>query len=265
MKTPHISVITATRNVEQTLPALYDSLLKQSSENFEWVVADSQSNDGTVGLLRKFSHESSWVRYISEPDFGLYHAINKGLAIAQGQYYVVAGADDVFARDALLNYERAVSQSNADVILARVRRGGRVIGGFHPNKSWVGHSKVFAGSHSLGMLFRRALHLRFGYYSPRFPLLADGYFLKNLLASNSVEFMDADFISGRFAEGGVTTVSKLQILAETWQIQMMTEPLPALQMILFIGKLIVRYPAIARELLRAKKAKIAHTLTSERD
>jgi hypothetical protein len=77
--------------------------------------------------------------------------------------------------------------------------------------------------------------------------------------------MDADFISGRFAEGGVTTVSKLQILAETWQIQMMTEPLPALQMILFIGKLIVRYPAIARELLRAKKAKIAHTLTSERD
>lgn len=247
-----ISVVTATRNARTTISALYDSLARQSHGNFEWVVIDACSDDGTVDLLQDFANRSPWVRFVSEPDFGFYHALNKALALANGTYYVVAGADDLFEADALANYVGCAVETGADVVLARVSRGGKIVGGFHPEKSWISHARVFAGSHSVGMLFRKQIHNRFGLYSRRFPLLADGYFLKLLLHSGSVKFVEAQFVAGTFAEGGMSAVNKLQTLAESWQIQMLTERSQLFQTLLFLGKLLVQYGAV-REELRARK------------
>ena len=245
-----ISVITASRNVESTLPRLYGSLAAQTYDNFEWVVADGLSTDTTVNLLRQYSGRSPWVRFSSERDFGIYDALNKAIATSDGEFYVVAGADDFFDAHALTRYAEFAERTEADVVLARVSRGGRVIGGLHPNKAWIGPARVFGGSHSVGMLFRKNLHARFGMYSRRFPLLADSYFLKTLLRSGSVKFVDADFVAGEFADTGATAVNKLQVLAETFQIQMLTERRPLLQMLLTFGKMLVRYPAVKRELQR---------------
>jgi glycosyltransferase involved in cell wall biosynthesis len=247
---PLVSVITATRNVAPVIAALHESLSRQTYPNFEWVVADGVSSDGTLDLLNGFGARSPWVRYISEPDFGVYHALNKAIAAARGQYYVVAGADDLLDADALARYAE-VAAGGADVVLARVRRNGKVIGGFYPNRAWIGTARVFAGSHSVGMLIRTDLHQRFGFYARRFPLLADVFFLKTLLRSGSVRFVTADFVAGTFAEGGLTTVNKLQILAENWQIQMLTEPHPLMQTLLFFGKVMTRYTAVESELRRA--------------
>lgn len=249
---PLVSVVTATRNVAAVLPALHESLARQTYSNFEWVVADGASSDATVGLLSEFAARSPWLRFSSEPDFGVYHALNKAIAASRGQYYVVAGADDVFEAEALSQYAAAVA-GGADVVMALVRRNGVVIGGFHPNRAWIGLSKVFASSHSVGTLFRTDLHQHFGFYSARFPLLADVFFLKTLLRSGSVRFATADFVAGTFAEGGLTTVNQLQILAENWQIQMLTEPRPLLQTLLFFGKVLTRAGAIASELRRAAR------------
>lgn len=246
--TPKISVITATKNVEGTIARLSNSLTVQSYRNFEWIVVDGSSTDSTVRFLSDFSRTVSWLRFVSEPDFGLYHALNKAIVMARGEFYVVAGADDIFTEDALARYGSKVEECNPDVILSRVVRATKIVGGFHPSRKWIGPAKVFAGSHSLGMLIRKDLHNRFGFYSKRFPLLADSYFLKRLLISNSIKFEEADFVAGTFVDGGLTTTSKLQILAETWQIQMMTEPFPLLQTLLFCGKIAVRWPALLHEL-----------------
>jgi glycosyltransferase involved in cell wall biosynthesis len=249
---PLISVITATRNVAGVIPALYESLSRQTYPNFEWVVADGASSDATVGLLQEFSARSPWLRFSSEPDFGVYHALNKAIAASRGQYYVVAGADDVLDEKGLSQFVAAAA-GGADVVMARVLRNGKVTGGFHPHKAWIGTARVFASSHSVGTLFRTDLHQRFGFYSARFPLLADVFFLKTLLRSGKVRFATADFVAGTFAEGGLTTVNQLQILAENWQIQMLTEPNPLLQTLLFVGKVITRSAAVARELRRKSK------------
>jgi hypothetical protein len=108
----------------------------------------------------------------------------------------------------------------------------------------------------VGTLFRRDLHRRFGWYSSRFPLLADVYFLKTLLRSGGVRFLAADFIAGTFAEGGATTVNQLQLLTENWQVQMLTEPYPMLQTALFLGKILTRFPAVSAE-LRAHRKRLA--------
>jgi glycosyltransferase involved in cell wall biosynthesis len=252
---PRISVITATRNVGSTLPALYETLVRQTHKDFEWVVADGLSTDDTVTQLQSFATQSPWLRFTSEPDFGVYHALNKAIARATGDYYVVVGADDLLEEQALAKYAEILKGDAADVVLAHVMRDGTDIGGFHPAKAWVGTARVFAGSHSVGMLIRTALHARFGYYSRRFPLLADVYFLKVLLRSGSVRFVDADFIAGTFSEGGLTSVNKLQILAENWQIQLLTERFPLFQTLLFFGKILIRYPSLRRELRAVKTAR----------
>lgn len=249
---PRITVITATRNTAATIATLYESLAAQTYRDFEWVVVDGLSSDGTVVRLRDFAARNPWIRCVSEEDFGLYHAINKAIAMAKGDYYVVAGADDSFAPDALANYAAACQQGDPDVVLACVMKGGRRAGGFHPGRAWIGHPRAFGGSHSVGMLLKVDLHRRFGDYSRRFPLLADGYFLKTLLRSGSVRFVRADFVAGSFAESGLSNMNKLQVLAETWQIQMLTERFPLLQTALFIGKIMIRYPAVRRELRRLK-------------
>lgn len=244
---PTISVVTATKNAASTIVHLYDSLSRQKYRRFEWVVMDGISDDTTLELLEKFSHESAWLRFRSEADNGIYHALNKAIAVAKGDYYIVAGADDTFDESALSKYAEILEFRHPDVILAKVMRSGRIIGGFHPRRAWLGHSKAFRGSHSIGMLFRKSLHDSFGAYSKRFPMLADGYFLKMLLKSNT-DFVDADFIAGTFSDQGLSSISKLQTLVETWQIQMLTERSRLLQTCIFIGKVIYRFPAVLQEL-----------------
>jgi glycosyltransferase involved in cell wall biosynthesis len=245
--TPLISIITATRNAASRVSALYESLASQSFPDFEWIVSDGLSSDGTLELLQQFQQRSPWVQFCSEADFGIYDAINKALVRARGRYYLVAGADDVLHERALASYAELAELDNADVVMARVLRGSRVVGGFFPRRAWIGPSKAFASCHSVGTLLRLDLHRRFGMYSARFPLLADVHFLKVLLRSGQVRFIDARFVAGSFADTGVSSMSGVQALAENWQIQVLTERFPLLQTVLFIGKIIVRSPRMMRE------------------
>jgi glycosyltransferase involved in cell wall biosynthesis len=242
---PTISVITATRNVSGCIETLFQSLHVQRYRNFEWIVVDAQSNDGTVELLTDLAQHHPWIRFTSERDFGVYDALNKAIRSARAPFYVVAGADDFFTSDALEQY--ASASQDRDVVLADVIRGGRRRGGFAPGRGWLGPASVFRGSHSVGMLFRRSLHDRFGMYTHRFPLLADSFFLKTLLRAH-VRIHYVGFVAGTFTEGGLTTTQQLQILAETWQIQMLTEPRPMLQLVLFYAKSLIRFRVVSAEL-----------------
>jgi glycosyltransferase involved in cell wall biosynthesis len=254
--TARISVITASLNVASRIGELYESLTRQTACDFEWVVADAVSSDGTTDKLATWASRNPWVKFVSEPDFGIYDAINKAIARAQADYYVVAGADDRFEENALASYAALAERTSADVVFALAHKGDRIIGGFNPRKAWLGPSRVFPSSHSVGTLLRRDLHRRFGPYSARFPLLADVYFLKTLLRSEGVRFVVADFIAGTFAEGGATTVNQLQLLAENWQVQMLTEPYPLAQTALFLGKILTRYPVVSAQ-LRARRKQLA--------
>lgn len=236
-----ISVITATFNAVSTLPALADSLFAQTSKSFEWIVVDGLSTDGTYEYLKNLSESNSWIKLIHEPDFGIYDALNKGIKNAAYDHYIVIGSDDKFSPTAIQDYTDALFRTpTADVILSKVIKDGRVCGGFKRKARWLGHQQVFKGSHSIGMLFRKTLHDQHGFYSNRFPMLADGFFLKKLLNDHNVFFLEQNFVSGTFSTGGLSGTGKLQSLAETWQIQMLTEEKRTVQTILFFLKVLAR-------------------------
>ena len=90
-----ISVITVCLNNESTIVDTLESVNSQTSDDIEHIVIDGASRDGTVELVRK--HGKRVVRLLSEPDLGIYDAMNKGLSMASGEMVGFLNADDVFA------------------------------------------------------------------------------------------------------------------------------------------------------------------------
>ena len=105
MKNPVISIITIVYNGIETLQKTIDSIASQSYSKVEYIIVDGASNDGTVDLIK--SNETSVSKWITEPDKGLYDAMNKGLKIATGDFvWFINSGDEVYDASTI---ERMVS------------------------------------------------------------------------------------------------------------------------------------------------------------
>ena len=95
---PKLSVITIVYNNVRDIERTVLSVLNQSYANIEYLVIDGVSNDGTLGILKKYEGKIS--RLISERDKGIYDAMNKGLALANGDYVLFMNSgDEIYASD----------------------------------------------------------------------------------------------------------------------------------------------------------------------
>ena len=239
-----ISVITATYNAAQMLSELIKSLQLQTDPDFEWVVVDGQSSDESVELVKQADNLN--LQLISEPDFGIYDALNKGIKLASGDYYLVVGADDTLEQDAIANYKQAIECSNdqADIIAAVVRIGGSLMRP-RSNKGWLYGMQGIASCHSVGLLINRSLHQRFGDYSNKYPIAADQLFVKSAYNGGAV-IQRESFIAGRFSVEGISASDHLGMLTELFRVQMETEKSKSLQVLLFFCRLIKNLPRLLR-------------------
>jgi glycosyltransferase involved in cell wall biosynthesis len=94
-----ISVITAAFNCKENLLELQDHLKKQTYTNFEWIIVDGDSDDGTKEFLQTQTLSKNW---ISEPDNGIYDALNKGIRMASGEVIGFLHSDDIFSSENIL-------------------------------------------------------------------------------------------------------------------------------------------------------------------
>lgn len=95
-----ISIITACFNAEETIADCLKSVNSQTHPDIEHLIIDGASTDSTMQVIRKHCGESSNI--VSEPDEGIYHALNKGIAMATGDVIGFLHADDVFGDDSVL-------------------------------------------------------------------------------------------------------------------------------------------------------------------
>ncbi len=89
-----LSIITVTYNSAQTLEQTIQSVLSQNYPNIEYIIIDGKSSDNTLSVIEKYKNRISI--FISEKDEGLYHAINKGIALATGDIIGILHADDFY-------------------------------------------------------------------------------------------------------------------------------------------------------------------------
>lgn len=91
---PLITVITVCFNCKDEIEETILSVLRQNFNNYEYIIIDGGSNDGTVNILKKYEKKVSSL--ISEPDRGVFDAMNKGLKMAHGQWIIFMNAGDYF-------------------------------------------------------------------------------------------------------------------------------------------------------------------------
>ena len=232
---PTVSVITATFRCAPDLARLIASLRAQTDRDFDFLVLDGGSADATNEVIASSRDIVTYTT--SEPDRGIYDALNKGIRALRTDYYLVVGADDILFPGAIASYKSAVRDTGADIVVAGVKAGSSIRRGYHPGNAWRGHHKMVT-SHSVGMLFRASLHERFGPYSLRYPLLADGWLIKRACTDPRVRTVAGNFVAGEFGVRGSSNNARLQTYCEMWQIQLATGENPLVQYLLFQGRLL---------------------------
>lgn len=94
-KTPLFTIITVTFNAEKTIERTLLSIASQSFKDFEHLIIDGKSSDSTLDIIEAASGKDLR-KVVSEPDYGLYDAMNKGIGIARGKYLIFLNAGDKF-------------------------------------------------------------------------------------------------------------------------------------------------------------------------
>ena len=90
-----VSIITVVRNNQSTIKDAIDSVIRQTYKNIEYIVIDGASTDGTIDVIEKYQDKISV--FLSEPDKGLYDALNKGIRLASGDVIAILHSDDLFS------------------------------------------------------------------------------------------------------------------------------------------------------------------------
>jgi glycosyltransferase involved in cell wall biosynthesis len=208
MRSPLITIIVATRNAARTLARCLDSVRGQTFRDWELVVMDGASTDGSVAILEA---RSAWIaHWRSEPDTGIYNAWNKALAIARGEWIAFLGADDYLADErvfeALAPTLRAALPAYR-VVYGRVRlvdASGATLEVM--GEPWQRVRERFRTRPCVphpGLMHHRSLFEEHGRYDERFPMGADYELLLRELKSRDALFVPLDTVN--MQQGGQTS------------------------------------------------------------
>ncbi|WP_287963203.1 glycosyltransferase [Alcanivorax sp.] len=223
-----LSVVTATYNVEEKIPSLISSLARQSDQKFEWVVADGGSNDSTLELVNNAASVLENVKIDSRPDCGIYDALNRAVKIAEGDYYLVVGADDELTPGAVESFRKACKESEADFVTALIDTGRNIKGVRRPGWRWLYGPFAYVSGHAVGLAIRRSLHDRFGFYSLDYHIASDQLFILRAVDGGAVVSRH-DFVAGRFDPGGTSAQDLLATLMEGFRVQVTVGESPLIQ------------------------------------
>ena len=166
--TPIFSIIVVCKNPGPRIQAALDSLHGQQGSEPEIIVIDGASTDGTCEWLEALRPRLGTL--ISEPDRGVYDAMNKGLAQARGEWVLFLGADDRLASPAVLQEAQALLQGNpAEIAVGEIRYDdGRI---YRLNSRINPSARNFV--HHQGAFYRRTLFAQHGGFDAALAIMAD--------------------------------------------------------------------------------------------
>lgn len=115
-----ISVITVCFNAGNVIEETIRSVLKQTYHNLEYVIVDGGSGDETIDIIRRYGAEDA-IRFISEPDDGIYDAMNKGSMLARGEYIQFLNAGDVLADETVIEkVAEQIEELGVDIVYGNI-------------------------------------------------------------------------------------------------------------------------------------------------
>ncbi len=220
-----ITIIVAVFNGNSTIQKCIESIFDQTYINKELIVIDGGSNDGTLDILVK--NQDKFNYWVSEPDRGIFHAWNKGLVVAKGEWICFLGADDYFQDHTVLERLSVRLHSVPDyirIVYGRINLIGD--SGESPRLSgepWEHVKESFKQYMCLphvGMMHRKSLFELKGNFNESFKIAGDYEFLLRELKYSDAFFVP-DIVTVCQRLGGISTIpaNRIRVLHEVWRAQ----------------------------------------------
>jgi len=203
-----VSVITATFNAAATLRETIDSVLAQDYPDIEYIIIDGNSSDGTRQLVQ--SYGTAIHHFVSEPDCGIYDALNKGIALVTGDIVALLHSDDVFDHPGVIGRVAETFKNPkidllcTDVVicdpenLQSVRR-------YYSCTRWkpwmfrIGHQPPHPG-----FFVRSALYRKYGTFDLAYRISADFDLMLRFILKERLRTVYLNFVSVRMRDGGTS-------------------------------------------------------------
>jgi glycosyltransferase involved in cell wall biosynthesis len=204
-----ITILTINFNNLSGLKKTFESIWEQGSQDFEFVVIDGGSTDGSKEFIESFSKKIAY--WVSEPDEGVYHAMNKGLARSTGEYIIHMNSGDTFYSCDTLKEVMPLLDTREDVIC-----GHSLYINDHQGASsyiWKAPQEVtfrYFCQDTLNhqsMFIRKDLFDRVGYYEERYKSSSDWIFLLRSFAYHRASYKPLDVFISKYDRSGLSTVN----------------------------------------------------------
>ena len=206
-----ISIITATYNSEMTVRDTIESILSQDYPDIEYIIIDGASTDETVEIIK--SYESKIAKFISEPDRGMYDAMNKGIQLATGDVIGILNSDDFYAdSNVISNVVNSLRESRTDSIF-----GDLVYVSSH-NLTKI--TRYYSSAHFHPRLFaygwmpahptffvKRWAYEQYGLFQTDYKIAADYELLTRFLARHQLSYTYLPMVMVRMRTGGASTTN----------------------------------------------------------
>jgi glycosyltransferase involved in cell wall biosynthesis len=204
-----ISVITVCYNAKATLEDTLRSVKEQSYNNIEHILIDGASSDGTVDIIRK--HEKRLAYWISEPDQGIYDAMNKGIQQATGNLIGFLNADDIFENNMVLGWiaeafsERDINACYGDLVYVNRADSTRIVR-YYRSKHFTPARIAYGVMPAHPTLYlAKDIFKKFGLFRTDYRIAADFEFIARIFGKQMIKFHYIPKVLIKMRTGGVST------------------------------------------------------------
>ena len=212
-----ISVITATRNNAATLEATIKSVMQQTYNDIELIIVDGASTDNSVEIIARWQQlHPDKIKYVSEPDSGVYNAINKGIKMTNGDIIGTLHGNDTFASpDILSQVAQAMSNSDIDFVYGDIsyrNKAGKKVRYYSSadyDKSMLRYG--IAPPHP-SLYARKEVFDTIGLYKENYLIAADfDFFIRLMIVNNRPsQYLPLEMVT--MSMGGLSTTLRHRIL-----------------------------------------------------
>jgi glycosyltransferase len=204
-----ISIVTVCYNSAEYIEEAIESVLSQDYDNFEYIIIDGGSTDGTLNIIRKYEDKLAY--WVSEPDKGLYDAMNKGIARAEGDIVGMINSDDYYLPGAFKKVVKAFEDKNLDeyIFWGDIMHGDERVLGW---REWNVKRGAFAPHPS--MFCPKKIYDRIGTYSLDYKILADYDFMYRAINYHHIKNIYLPEPIAFFRPGGLASQNILPSLKE---------------------------------------------------
>jgi glycosyltransferase involved in cell wall biosynthesis len=206
-----VSLITVAYNSAATIRGTIESIIAQDYPDIEHIIIDGASTDGTAEIVR--SYGSRIIKFVSEPDTGIYDAMNKGLRLATGDIIGILNSDDLYTETNIISRVVAEFQrSSADLVF------GDIVF-VHPgnlDKVIRYYSSATCGPENFAWgwmpahpscFLRREVYEKYGYFKPDYRIAADFEILARLMVRHRIAYSYIPTVLVKMRTGGVSSAN----------------------------------------------------------